>query len=111
MIKALETTVPNGPEDQERISKEIEEMKGKRLSILKNPNTLGTQNCRIVVHTHLLQIRHKNTNPTSKRKIQPEEIPYLTISHLVEVVLVLVLVLVVILVVVASLQIFPETKD
>ncbi len=41
MIKALENTVANTPEEQERISKEIEEMKNKKMSILRNPNSKG----------------------------------------------------------------------
>ena len=41
MIKALETTVANTPEELDRINREIEEMKAKKFSILKNPNSLG----------------------------------------------------------------------
>jgi len=39
MIEALEATIPNSAEEQGRISKEIEEMKRKKLSILCNPST------------------------------------------------------------------------
>lgn len=38
MIKALENTVASSPDEQDRINKEIAEMRNKKLSILRNPN-------------------------------------------------------------------------
>jgi len=43
MIKSLETTVPSCSEEKERIAREIEEMKGKKLSLLRNPNSDSSQ--------------------------------------------------------------------
>lgn len=59
MIKALESTVTTSVEEQARVGREIEEMKAKKLTILKNPNN----NSGIIVYINYLFNSHqKNTN-------------------------------------------------